>query len=498
MNGMDGVKENTGFTVPLYERSFGTDVSGEFTLPDYQSEIRRILHVFCTVLPPAKYVGDSSVEFNGTVDYQVLYVGSDGGMYSAPLSSAYSFSVTPENADYSENMDGVSVLCSIAVEGVNTRVSAPRRLSIKCRMRPNVRIYGRILPALRIGDEVPPSSIYKRNESCTSVECESTSSDIITVEAGTVQENDAIRVICADTSVRVTGRELTQNGISCSGTVVFNLLCVNEDSGELLKLETEAPFEGDIDAEFSVSDGVCRVSGVTSELSVNVGEEGIECTAGIILEAVICRNVQVDYIADVYSTAAECECETRQMKVRSSLVCETSNFTLSERVPTESVSIPEDAQILDGFAAVRIDKCCVSSGKYCFGGNAVFTVIYVSNGETYSADVTVPVKYCSGTAEFEPAAFDATVRIDTLRLKIADGNLCIDAELMISADCMSENTVYAVSGASFGDSIDIGDRELTVCYTSPEDTLWSVAKKYKAAPASVIGNPETDRYVIIE
>lgn len=498
MNGMDGVKENTGFTVPLYERSFGTDVSGEFTLPDYQSEIRRILHVFCTVLPPAKYVGTGSVEFNGTVDYQVLYVGNDGGMYSAPLSSAYSFSVPLENADYSENMDGVSVLCSIAVEGVSTRVSAPRRLSIKCRMRPNVRVYGRILPELRIGDEVNPSSIYKRNEGCMSVECESATSDIITVEAKAVRETDAVRVICADTAVRVTVREMTQNGISCSGTVVFKLLCVNEDNGEFVKLETEAPFEGDIDVEFSAYDGTCRVSGVTSELSVNVGEDGIECTAGIILEAVTCRNVQVDYVSDVYSTAAECECEMSQMNVRRSLACETSNFTLSERIPIESVSIPADANLLDGFATVCIDKCAVSSGKYCFGGNAIFTALYGSNGEIYSADVTVPVKYCSDTSEGEPAAFDATASIDTVRLKIADGNLCIDAELMISADCMGENTVYAVSGTSFGDSIDIGDGELTVCYTSPEDTLWSVAKKYNAAPASVIGNPETDRYVIIE
>ena len=68
------------FTMPLCDRTVNTEINGEYTLPDYQPEIRRLLNVGLTVLPPAKYVGAGGVELNGTVEYRVLYVGGDGGL----------------------------------------------------------------------------------------------------------------------------------------------------------------------------------------------------------------------------------------------------------------------------------------------------------------------------------------------------------------------------------------------------------------------------------
>ena len=122
---------NSGcFTVALYERNFGSEVSGDFTLPDYYAEIRRILCVTPTVLPPSKYVGDSTAEFNGVVDYVVTYVGGDGEMYSIPLSSDYSFTVPLDKSACDTIPESISSLCTIGVESVNTRVSAPRRLPL--------------------------------------------------------------------------------------------------------------------------------------------------------------------------------------------------------------------------------------------------------------------------------------------------------------------------------------------------------------------------------
>ena len=75
--------------LPYPARHMTAEVTGDFTLPDYQPEIRRLLAVIPTALPPAKYVGNTGAELNGTVDYQVLYVGGDGSLASVPLSSEY-------------------------------------------------------------------------------------------------------------------------------------------------------------------------------------------------------------------------------------------------------------------------------------------------------------------------------------------------------------------------------------------------------------------------
>ena len=85
-----------------------------------------------------------------------------------------------------------------------------------------------------------------------------------------------------------------------------------------------------------------------------------------------------------------------------------------------------------------------------------------------------------------------------IKVRIDGGNLCVDAELNVSADCVSEQTVSTVEKVTFGEAISRPESELIVCYPSPDDTLWSVAKRYKVAAQNISGDPEKDRFVMIE
>lgn len=499
MNEMENNVLGKGYlTVPLYERSFGVEASGDFTLPDYQNEIRRILHVSETVLPPAKYVGDDSVEFNGTVDYQVIYVGGDGGVYSVPLSSDYSFSVPIENGANADAIEDVCVLCSVSAESVNTRVSAPRRLSIRSRLRPNVRIIGMVSADCSFDEGASPNSIYRHTERCRSSVGNAATSDIINVTWSVPNTGEDTRVVLADAYVDVGEKRIGESSVNCRGEVKMKLLCISEDSGEYSVMEGSVPFEGEIDHEMG-SDGECRARGYVSEMSVDVNEMGIECTAGIILEALGFASSDVEYTDDAYSTACESQCQSRALSVGELLTCKNANMTVSERMELSATSVPEGAELICSVAKAIMDKCELSGDKYVFGGNAVFTVFYRKDGDVYATDVSVPVRYeTEAPTGVAVTAFDATADIGDIRAKIADGNLCIDAEMRLSADCFGVKNITAVERVSFGEPISRTDSELTVCYPAPDDTLWSVAKRYRTAPTGIIGDPATDRYVMVE
>ena len=77
--------------MPLCDRVITAERSNDYTLPDYLPEIRRIIRTDASILPPAKYISGSNAEFNGNIDYNIVYVGADGALYSAPLSAEYSF-----------------------------------------------------------------------------------------------------------------------------------------------------------------------------------------------------------------------------------------------------------------------------------------------------------------------------------------------------------------------------------------------------------------------
>ncbi len=491
-------RENGYLTMALYERSFGAEASGDFVLPDYQNEIRRILHVSQTVLPPAKYVGDESVEFNGTVDYQVVYIGADGGIYSVPLSSDYSFSTSFVKWNNKDVIADISVLCNVTAESVNTRVSAPRRLSISSRIRPNVRIYAKIPSSAQIEADVSPMDVYRKYENASCACCESDISDVITVSCAVPTEAEDTRVVFADAKVDVTDVERSQNGVSCRGNISVKMLCVGEESGEYRTLTAKNAFEGDVDLEGG-AEGDVRVRGIVSEMAVNMTDAGIECNAGILLQAVACRNESIEYTSDVYSVKNECECVMRNVSSRNMRMCRNSNFTVSERMALEGTNIPEGAEILHSMGSVNMDKCDMVGGRYVFSGNAVFTAIYRKESDIYSADVTVPVKYeTEATAADAPVCFDCSAQVMDINMKLADGNLSIDAEIALSADCFSETNISAVDKVVFGDTIPERDTEIIVCYPASDDTAWSVAKRYKVAPTKVLGDPASDKYVMIE
>ena len=79
--------------IPVCDKTVSTDLSGDFTLPDYQPEIKKLLRVTASVLPPSKYIGNGEAEFTGNIDYYVLYMGSDNGIYCAPLTADYKIDV---------------------------------------------------------------------------------------------------------------------------------------------------------------------------------------------------------------------------------------------------------------------------------------------------------------------------------------------------------------------------------------------------------------------
>ena len=93
---MENQTLGTYIQVPINEKSVMTDLSGDFTLPDYHPEIKRLLKIGAAVLPPAKYIGDSEGEFSGNIDYFVTYTGSDNQLYCAPLTTEYKITVPME------------------------------------------------------------------------------------------------------------------------------------------------------------------------------------------------------------------------------------------------------------------------------------------------------------------------------------------------------------------------------------------------------------------
>ena len=489
--------ENKGECVfiPLCERSVSVEISNDFTLPDYQQEIRRVLCVEAEPQPPSSYAGDSSAEFNGAVDIRLTYISADGALCTAPLTADYSFSV-PYESD-AEGGD-VTALCSVYVDSATARVSAPRRLNMRLRLRPAVRVYSAVPLIMDIDGGEDGEGIFKKRESCQIAECHSGTSDIIDVTYICPSINEDQRVVSANTEVGIDSWEHRDGAICCRGSVKITLLCASDNSGEMTSVSGDATFEGEIEAECMNDEQLCRVWGTAAHSTVNVTESGVECNVGVLLSARwMCRN-ETEYVSDAYSTERDSRCEIRSYVTRAPLVCRNINFTVNEQLPLESLGIPDSARAVSCHGSARMDRCAVNGSRPVLSGDMSLTVIYAHNGELSVAETVIPVKYqCDTPISDSPAVFDAFARASDLKAKITDGALHISAEMMGYVECMSEVTVSAVESVSLGDTLPRRSGELIVCYLSADDTPWSLSKRYRISPEEILGDTEKDAFVII-
>ena len=488
--------------VPVLERIMSAEAVGDYTLPDYRSEIRRILRVTETVLPPTAYVSSDSVEWGGTVDYQVLYVGADGGIYSAPLSGEYSFSVPLEKGAVGDDTSALSVLCDVYCEGVSARVSAPRRLSLRCRLKPLVRIYS-CQEMNATTEAVLDENVMQRWECVDSLCADSGTSDIIDLSCVVASPSEEARIAAADGYVTVSSAECVSGGVFCRGKVTLRLLLgIVGETGEenYTTVCEELPFEAEADIGNCDAGYSCRAQGVISSLTVEMTDAGAECAVGVIVKATAFCNQERRYLADAYSLTHKSDIKTMPLTVRRLSGCGGGSVTVSERLPLEAVEIPDGAKIITSYGRVMMDKCVCADGKATFGGNASFTLIWHSAGETGTAEVHIPVRYecpCD-RGENTPVSFSCRAEATDIRASVEQGELRIDSELCLGFDRLGEVSAVPVRELTLEETLPLRSSELVVCYPDADDTLWSVAKRYNIPAEDISGDPQSDRYVIIK
>ena len=125
------------YTSRLFDRAQTCELSDDFTLPDYMPAVGRVLSCTATAAQPTLYLSAGGVECSGGVRYSLLYESADdGSLFCAELPAEYDVMLTPERDVRASSLGSdVSGICDAVLENTTARVTAPRRLTVKSRLR---------------------------------------------------------------------------------------------------------------------------------------------------------------------------------------------------------------------------------------------------------------------------------------------------------------------------------------------------------------------------
>ncbi|MBQ4111160.1 MAG: LysM peptidoglycan-binding domain-containing protein [Clostridia bacterium] len=501
--------------IPFPVRNLTAEVAEDFTLPDYQPEIKRLLRIGVNLLPPSCTSGGNGTEITGTMDYFVLYVGQDGGIYCAPLSTQYRLEAEPDwdaaelSAAASEPM---TCICDLSSEVPVGRVTAPRRLHIRCKVKARMSLYGEC--PLRVeGSEGDPT-----------VETLSSTARVGRLYRGMgeplVLQDDVIlapadgemRVVCAEGQVMMTEASAASGEVHCRGEVTVKLtlcpaesiLAFAEDSREsfsppeLTLLHRKIPFNHSVEAEGVTPDCSAMACGYCTEISVLMEEGHLHVDLGVVCEVRAQKNETVSYIKDIYSTRYEGTCRYIDYPTQRSLRALNSNFTLSDSLPLSEVGVDPTARVVDVSATAIPEELVSDPGKLrsVLTGKCRCHLLLLRDGEYTAADMELPFRY-----EFDDQAllrgeeipkgstditlFDGNVTVVNCRARMDGERVGVDAELAVAIRSHSPAPFTALTDFIPGEEVTRRRGEYVVCFPAPADTVWSVAKRYHAPMAAL-------------
>lgn len=480
-----GMESSPWVSVSVCERKMSAEVSGEVTLSDDQVEIRRVLAVNPTVLSPAKYVGGSGIELSGTVDYTVLYLGADGELYSLPMSSEYHLNLPIDTAVAFDPGAGVTVWADVMAESVSFRVASPRKMSVRCRLRTQVRAFGKRLMEEKMIGESCSEQLFRRTATAKNLLVANGLSEVISLSCEFSGIGEDARVISADATPIVSEARIDGETAHLSGEVILRLL-VGHEGGRPTVLSRNLPLSGELEMESTDAPDECRATGTVSEISVEMGEDGkILCDVSVLLEVRGMRNQEVVYTADLFSGEQESLCEVREERLPIALRCEHRNFSQSERIPLSELSLPEGCVILDALGSVLFDGCEQIDQKYVLSGESKYLLLCERDGEYSCVDVKLPIRYEAEGGEEVPESFSARGAVISCRARVDGEMLSIDSEIDVVADFIGSEEISAVHTVRFGNECSSRNGRMTVYYPAPTEDAWAVAKKYHLSPEKI-------------
>ena len=473
-------REGLRIQTAVCDRQIATEIASDFSIPDYQPEIKRILRVNATVTPADRYIGVGNAEFSGNVDYNILYVGNDGALYCTLQSEQYQFSVPLElNSEIELNEGFVCDVESIPDMAVG-RLLAPRKFSVKCRLRSHVRIYGTQYREVSLsGADTASLERLCGSAACARVFCGvgepfSLGDDVLCdAQAGN------LRVIGGEGHVFITEASAGSGLVNCRGEVALKLLCCQDGDAVLptpiyrrIPFTQSVPLDGvEINCD-ATAEGICR------DLQMTVEDGRIICEVSVYLTVRAQRNEQVRFVRDLYSTQAASEASYVSCSCQRAIKCINGNFSIGTAIPLSEAGIRSGASLVDFSLTPTLTDVEFEGGKYRLLGKARCQAVMTENGELSVQEFELPFRYeCDGTPE-RVADYNASVDLISCRARVDGERIGVDAELTVCLSTRGEGHFQMLSQARFGDAVHQRGAVYTVCYPSREDTLWSVAKRY--------------------
>ncbi len=473
-----------------------TECSADYSLPDYNGDVRRILFTDAKVHPSGNFENGDSVDFSGIVTYTMVYSDSENRINSVSFSSDYDFTVKCNGETYE------GAFADIGIAGYNMRLLGPRKISAKATVSAGVSIAESI--------DISPRGTAFEEGAAPEVECAVLDSFVKQHSADTEREYaeelvhldgaiaDEVDVIYSDAECAIESCTAEENGASVRANIrVFALI----KNGE------EAPFvsERNIRVDESVSfEGVSPDYRLVPELqitsvrpTVSADESGCSVAVGVIVN-ISCEsfgNSRGTVVTDAYRKDAEVQNSFENFSYSELVTVLSEKEDMSCTLQRETLEIENLRELICLHATPKINSISIECGTAKLIGEIKYSGIALSDegdgkilyhpfklATEFEQNVNINCQNDENTKIFPSIACVSPSAV------FDDNNVYLSSYAYIKLNVTEEKNLKILASSELVSDTAFEDcgAKITVYYPEEGEEIFGIAKKFHTTVEKII------------
>lgn len=456
-------------------------VDADVIVPDTKPDICRILAVRANSVVNERYQKGDKLFFNGSVKFNILYVGEGDSNHICNIEHSAPFSHYADTESYSESGVNSGFCC---IRQTSYEVKNSRKLSVSAQLGLESEIYisdnAEYIDGEDLSEKIPVQTAV--------IECDSM--DVCKEEVFTISDTFSVPGCKSDFEVHdlnircdVVEVKTVNNKAVIKGNAPIQILYSSDD--EISVYDTEIPFteiadiesvsaESTVTARFEQQDYVCNYS---------VDDNGVDVELEFNIKATICgyNHSHHRLITDMYSPDYNFTVKENTSDILSVCKSSKSQTTVKDNISVSGTSVAK----LHYMCSYASCNCVNADNNRVKTEGTLFTTVIFSDeeGALHSVDKVTPFDMDIPSENCSEGCF-ATADLNVINCGyILSSSTEIQIRAVIKGEAFISSTCTCTAICEFSvdenNPISKNDRPgIVIYYPKKGDTLWDIAKLY--------------------
>ena len=466
---------------------------GEYSLPDYNGDVKKLLLVKAKAFPTGKFVGEDALEFSGTVGYEIVYLDAENSLTHAEFSTDYEAAVKISAESYVDSDVKTNVL------GCNVRLVGPRKLMVKCSLDNDVYVSEK--RAYRIeGDafmEYEPEVLGAVAEISTpfftSGEMRELSEEMVSIEGAIAEE---VQMLLSDARFDLISLDADGDKVSVNGTVTVGTLLKNSDQPPRF-ITKQIPYSEELSLEdadgLEMLDARLEIGGMKGNVTPTEDGVSVSVTLSVAPRVIGKRNCSLDVITDAYVKERGSLNEYSEFGYNEHICTQSKEESLEFRLPLSELGIEGGADVVYAEAQARVEGCDILDNGVLVKGEIRFSGIAMhENGgeEPNYYPVRFSVQYTQNVnmncqIHENMRAYCVTNASDP-KIYFDENNVYANVDVTSFVTLSAQKRQRCLGASYLTDEEYSGDASVvTVYYPDASESLFTIAKKFHTSVGEI-------------